>query len=111
MLKEKRQGTSLPLLYFTACIDLSNQVESQSEDNESKSDPLGCLCKLSVQSLSLALGEEGVSAAGDSTGKAGTLAALEEHDNGKSNTAENLNNSKNDSKSRHLFQSFRLLNA
>ena len=45
----------------------SNEVQGESEDDESEADPLG-----------VALGEEGVRAAGDGAGEAGTLAGLEE---------------------------------
>ena len=84
-------------MYYCAASK-SDEVESQGKDDKCKSDPLGSLCKLCVERLSLALGQESVSAAGDSTGETSTLAALEQNDDSKGNTGKNLDNSKNDSK-------------
>ena len=40
-------------------------MQRKSQDDESETDPLGGLGELRIESLGLALGEEGVSAAGD----------------------------------------------
>ena len=57
-----------------------DDAQSQGQQNESDSDPLGHLSQLGVQALGLVLGQEGVSAAGDGAGQASTLAGLQ-HDN------------------------------
>lgn len=71
----------------------SDDVEDERQHNESEGKPLGGLCELSVQSLSLALTEEGVSTAGNRAGEAGTLAALHKNDDGDSEAGKNLKNS------------------
>ena len=100
--KDKVQNVPCLNLYYYVLLFWQrlrlDEVENQSQDDECKSNPLGSLCKLCVQRLSLTLGEESISAAGDSTGETGTLAALEKNDNSKSDAGKNLNNSKNDSK-------------
>ena len=57
-----------------------DDAQSQGQQNESDSDPLGHLSQLGVQALGLVLGQEGVSAAGDGAGQAVALAGLQ-HDN------------------------------
>ena len=87
-------------------VKISDAIEHERQHNKDESKPLGHLCKLCVQRLCLALGEEGLCAAGDRTGQAGTLAALHKNDDGHSKTGENLKNREDNSKGRHLFQSF-----
>lgn len=87
-------------------VKISDEIEHERQHNKDESKPLGHLCKLCVQRLSLALGEKGLCAAGDRTGQAGTLAALHKNDDGHSKTGENLKNREDNSKGRHLFQSF-----
>ena len=48
-------------------------MEAQGQQNESQGEPLGGLCQLGVQRLGLALGQEGLRAAGDGAGEAGAL--------------------------------------
>ena len=98
-------------MYTGSCFSLllSNKVEAQGQQNESQGEPLGGLCQLGVQRLGLALGQEGLCAAGDGAGEAGALAALHKHDRGDSNAGEDLENSENNGDDRHLFQPFQSL--
>ena len=54
------------------------------------------LASLASSSLGLALGEEGVRAAGDGAGEAGTLAGLEEDDDRNGEGGEQLQNRESD---------------
>ena len=83
------------------------KVQNESKQNKGEGKPLGSLCQLCVKSLALALTEEGICAAGDGTGETSALTALHENDDHDGQTGENLKNSKDDSESRHVFQSFR----
>ena len=71
-------------------------MQSERQDDEGETDPLGGLCELGVHGLGLALGEEGVRAAGDGAGEAGTLAGLEEDDDRNSEGGEKLQNRESD---------------
>lgn len=86
---------------------ISDQVQQQGQQNEGQSEPLGGLSQLCVPGLGLALGEEGLRAAGDGAGKTRALAALHQNDNGDGQAGEKLNNGENYGEYRHLFQSFR----
>lgn len=79
-------------------------MQRKSQDDESETDPLGGLGELRIESLGLALGEEGVSAAGDGAGEPGTLAGLEQDDDGYGEGGEKLQNRESDV---HFIQSFR----
>jgi len=66
------------------------QVEHQREQHKGQSDPFGHLGKLAVPSRGLALGQEGIRAAGDGAGQAGALSGLEQHDNYEKQAGEKL---------------------
>ena len=85
----------------------SDQVQQQGQQNEGQSEPLGGLGQLCVPGLGLALGEEGLRAAGDGAGKSCALAALHQNDNRDGQAGDELKNGENDGEYRHLFQSFR----
>lgn len=55
-------------------------MQSKCKKNKYQCDPLGCLCKLLIQRLGFALGEESICTAGDCTGKASALSALKKND-------------------------------
>ena len=94
-------GDSRPLLKMKL-----DHAQSQSHQNEGDSHPLGHLGQLGVQALSLILGQEGVSSAGDGTGQAGALAGLEHNNGHHSQRQENLNNSESHLHKNHIsFQS------
>ena len=71
----------------------SDDGQSQSQRDESNGDPLGHLGQLGVQALSLVLGQEGVSAAGDGAGQASTLAGLQHDDSDQSQGQDHLEDS------------------
>ena len=56
---------------FKGPFVFSDKVQRESEHDESQPDPLGGLGQLGVERLGLALGEEGVRAAGNGAGEAG----------------------------------------
>lgn len=103
-LKDSKNADSEESAFYLIKLD---QVEYQREKNKRKCKPFGHLCKLGIESLCLALGEEGLSAAGDRAGQTCALTALHKHDNGDSKTGDNLKNSEDNGERRHLFQSFR----
>lgn len=88
-------------------INTSDQVQQQGQQNKGQSEPLGGLGQLCVPGLGLALGEEGLRAAGDGAGKSCALTALHQNNNGDGQAGEKLKNGENDGEYRHLFQSFR----
>ena len=87
----------------------SDEVQHKGHDNESGGEPRRGLRKLFVPGLGLALGEEGLGAAGDRTGETGALSALHKNNHGNGKAGEKLEDCKNDLNSRHVFQSFRVL--
>ena len=70
-----------------------DDAQSQGQHDESDGDPLGHLSQLGVQALGLVLGQEGVSAAGDSTGQASTLAGLQHNDSDQGQGQDHLEDS------------------
>ena len=84
----------------------SEQVEHQRQNDKAQGDPLGHLGQLGVQSLGLALGQEGIGSAGNGTAEAGALAGLKQNDRDQENTGEKLKNGKNRGLRVHLIQPF-----
>ena len=73
-------------------------VEDQGQNDESCADPLGGLCKLSIEALGIAAGKESIRAAtADAVRQTGVLAGLEKNSQNNSQTAQELKNrDKND---------------
>ena len=69
-----------------------DDAQSQGQQDESDSDPLGHLSQLGVQALGLVLGQEGIGTAGNGTGQTGTLTGLQHDDGHQSQRKQNLNN-------------------
>ena len=73
-------------------------IEDQGQNDESSTDPLGGLCKLSIEALGIAAGEESIrTAAANAVRQTRVLAGLEENSQNNSQTAQELKNrDKND---------------
>ena len=68
-------------------------VEDQSQHDESGTDPLGSLGKLSIKALGVAAGQESLSnLAADAVGQTGVLARQEQNSQNDSQTAKQLKN-------------------
>lgn len=74
-----------------------DDAQSQGQQNESDSDPLGHLSQLGVEALGLTLGKEVVSTAADGTGDAGALTGLEEDDDDEEERGDQKKNAESDS--------------
>lgn len=68
-------------------------VQSQSQDDESGTDPLGGLSELGIEGLGVTAGEESVSSlAADAAGQTGVLTGLEQNRKDNNETAQKLKN-------------------
>ena len=74
-------------------MSILHKVQNQRQHHKYCGKPFGGSCKLRVKGLALILQQEGVGIAGNSSGKAGTLAALEKNHKYYKKTGYKLNNS------------------
>ena len=81
----------------------SDKVQNEGQHNERTGEPGRRLCQLFVPSLGLALGKEGLCAAGDGAGQPRALTALHQYDSGDGKTGKQLKNGENNVNSTHVF--------
>ena len=86
----------------------SDKVQRESEHDESQPDPLGGLGQLGVERLGLALGEEGVRAAGDGAGELRAFPPRRAADLRDGDGGDELQDGEEDF---HLYRSFRRYSA
>ena len=79
-------------------IRLLQDVQCQSQHDESSANPLGSASQLGIQRLGLVSGQEGVTAA-DDAGQTGVLTGLEQNSQNQSHAAQQLQNS---NKNKHI---------
>ena len=83
-----------------------DDAQCQRDDDPENRHPLGHLCQLSIQALSLVLGQEGVRTAGNGSGQAGALAGLEHNHRDNRQPAQDLDNGENQIQRIHVTRSF-----